>query len=95
MSLTFYALLWPHPGTAAALIDYEDKVLSLVADHGGKVLQRARSDGADGHPLEIQLFEFPTTEAFDAYMADPRRTALASDRDHAIARTELINVQLV
>ncbi len=43
----------------------------------------------------MQLFEFPTTEAFDAYMADPRRTALTTDRDHAIARTELINVQLV
>lgn len=95
MSLTFYALLWPHPGTADALIAYEDKVLPLVNDHGGKVLQRARSHGDDGRPLEMQLFEFPTTEAFDAYMADPRRTALASDRDHAIARTELINVQLV
>lgn len=95
MNLTFYALLWPNPGTADALIAYEDKVLPLVADHGGQVLQRARSDGADGRPLEMQLFEFPTTEAFDAYITDPRRTALTSDRDHAIARTELINVQLV
>jgi hypothetical protein len=41
MSLTFYALLWPHPGTADALIAYEDKVLPLVTDHGGKVMQRA------------------------------------------------------
>jgi uncharacterized protein (DUF1330 family) len=95
LSLTFYALLWPHPGTADALIAYEDEVLSLVPEHGGTVLHRARSDGADGQPLEIQLFEFPTTEAFDSYMADPRRTMLASDRDHAIARTELINVHLV
>ena len=45
--------------------------------------------------LEIQLFEFPSTEALDAYMADPRRTALASERDRAIARTEIINVQMV
>jgi len=95
VSLTFYVLLWAHPGTEDSLVAYEDTVLCLVADHGGKVLQRARSDGAEGRPLEIQLFEFPSAEAFDAYMADSRRTALASERDRAIARTELINVQLV
>lgn len=95
MSLTFYVLLWAHPGAEDSLVAYEDRVLCLVADHGGKVLQRARSDGAEGRPLEIQLFEFPSTEALDAYMADPRRTALASERDRAIARTEIINVQMV
>jgi hypothetical protein len=36
MSLTFYALLWPHPGTTDALIAYEDKVLPLVTDHGAR-----------------------------------------------------------
>jgi hypothetical protein len=28
-------------------------------------------------------------------MADPRRTALAADRDRAVARTEIIDVELV
>jgi uncharacterized protein (DUF1330 family) len=95
MSLTFYVLLWAHPGADDALVTYEDKVLDLVCEHGGKVLQRARSDGADGRPLEIQLFEFPSAAALDAYMVNPRRTALASERDSAIAKTELINVRLV
>lgn len=94
MSLTFHVLLWAHPGTDEAVVAYEDKVLRLVPDHGGKVLQRARSNGADGRPLEIQLLEFPSAEALDAYMVDPRRTSLASERDAAIAKTELIRVQL-
>ena len=79
----------------SALGTYEDTVLGLVAEHSGKVLQRARSDGAHGQPLEIQLFEFPSTEAFDGYMTDSRRTVLALERDSAIARTELIHVQLI
>jgi hypothetical protein len=54
-----------------------------------------RSDGADGHPLEVQLFEFPSRESLDAYLADPRRASLASDRDAAVAKTELMNVTAV
>ncbi|MEY8015394.1 DUF1330 domain-containing protein [Mycobacterium servetii] len=95
MSLTFYVLLWAHPGAEQALIAYEDTVLGLVPQHGGRVVQRSRSDGAEGRPLEIQLFEFPSTESFDAYMHDPRRTALATERDHSIAKTEMINVEVV
>jgi uncharacterized protein (DUF1330 family) len=95
VTLTFYALLWAHPGADDALAAYEDKVLGLLGDHGAKLLQRARSDGAEGRPSEIQLFEFPSSEAFDAYMANPRRTALTSEREAAIARTQLINVQLL
>ena len=95
MSLTFYVLLWAHPGTDDALIRYEDQVLALVPDHGGQILQRARSDGANGCPVEIQLVEFPSAQAFAAYMADERRTALAAQRDRAIARTELIPVRMV
>ena len=51
--------------------------------------------GADGQPAEIQFIDFPSQAALDAYMADPRRTALAADRDRAVARTEIIDVELV
>src|ERR1017187_4145813 len=61
MSLTLCVLLWAQPGAGDALIAYEDRVLDLVSGHGGRVLQRARSNGADGQPLEIQLLEFPST----------------------------------
>jgi uncharacterized protein (DUF1330 family) len=102
MPRTLCVLLWAQPGAQAALFAYEDRVLRLVPDHGGRVVQRAqvsgvqrgRGRGADGQPAEIQFLDFPSQAALDAYMADPRRTALAADRDRAIARTEIIDVEL-
>ena len=93
--LTLCVLLWARPGTEDGLIGYEDEVLDLVPRHGGRVLQRARGSGADGQPLEIQTLEFPAAAALDAYLTDDRRTALAAERDRVIARTEVIQVQLV
>ena len=95
MSLTLCVLLWTRPGADDALTAYEDRVLSLVPEHGGRVLQRARSSGADGQPLEIQFLEFPSTEALGHYMADERRTVLPGERDRAIARTDVIEVELI
>jgi uncharacterized protein (DUF1330 family) len=103
MPSTLCVLLWAHPGAEAALAAYEDTVLRLVPDHGGRVVLRARNSGvlrartsgAEGGPAEIQVIEFPSAAALDAYMGDPRRTALAADRDRAVARTEIIDVELV
>jgi uncharacterized protein (DUF1330 family) len=95
MALTLCVLLWAQTGAKDALAAYEDQVLRLVPEHGGQVLQRARSSGEGGQPLEIQLLEFPSAEALEAYLADERRTALAGVRDQAIARTEVINVELL
>jgi uncharacterized protein (DUF1330 family) len=105
MPRTLCVLLWAHPGAEAALATYEDRVLRLVPDHGGRVVLRARNSGVPrargtgtgtgGQPVEIQLIEFPAAAALDAYMSDPRRTAMAADRDRAVARTEIIDVDLV
>ena len=103
MPRTLCVLLWAHPGAQAALAAYEDRVLRFVPDHGARVVLRARvsgvqrapGSGADGQPAEVQLLEFPSAAALDAYMGDPRRTALAADRDRAVARTEIIEVELV
>ncbi|KAA0108801.1 hypothetical protein [Mycolicibacterium sp. P9-22] len=93
MTQAMYVFLWAHPGMEQALSDYEDAVLSLVPEHGGTVVHRAWTDGAEGRPLEIQLFEWASPAAMDGYMADPRRTALSAQRDRAIARTEIVPVQ--
>ena len=95
MKVTLCVLLWARPGAEDGLIAYEDTVLDLVPRHGGQVRQRARGSGADGQPLEIQLLEFPSAAALDAYMADDRRTSLAAERDRVIARTDVIQVNLV
>jgi uncharacterized protein (DUF1330 family) len=80
--VTHCVLLWARPGQENALTSYEDRVLALLPEHGARVLDRAA-------PTEVQLLEFPSAAALDAFMKDPRRTALAADRDAAIARTEI------
>jgi uncharacterized protein (DUF1330 family) len=95
VSLTLCVLLWARPGAETGLVAYEDRVLSFVPEYGGRVLQRARGNGAVGQPLEIQLLQFPAAEAMEAFMADSRRQALAGDRDRVIARTDIIEVSLV
>lgn len=86
--------LWARPDQEIGLAEYEDQVLSFVAEHGGDVLQRARTGGSDGRPHEIQLFYFPDQAALDAYLNDPRRLALTGERDRVVARTELFPVVL-
>ena len=95
MSLTLCVLLWARPGAEDGLIAYEDQVLAMAADHQGRVLQRVRGSGADGQPLEVQLLEFASAQALDEFMADPRRQSLTAERDRVIARTEVIDVQVV
>jgi hypothetical protein len=95
MAVTLCVLLWAREGRAADLVSYEDRVLQLLPDHGGKVLQRARTDGEPGQPLEVQLLQLPSEEALAGYMADERRAALSGDRDAAVDRTEVLRVDLV
>ena len=95
MSLNLCVLLWSNPGTETALVHYEDQVLELLGDHGARVLQRVRSDGADGRPLEVHVLEFASQAELDSYMADERRVALASEREAAIARTEVLRVDVI
>ena len=94
-AITLCVLLWAHDGEERALIAYEDAVLQLLSSHGGRVLQRARTDGSDDGPLEIHVLTFPSEAALDAYMNDPRRAARAADRGRAIARTAVHRVKLV
>jgi uncharacterized protein (DUF1330 family) len=95
MSFTLCVLLWARPGAEEGLIAYEDAVLRIASDHQGRVRQRVRSSGADGQPLEIQILEFPSADALDAFMTDERRQALADERDRVISKTEVIEVGVV
>ncbi|GAB3614573.1 hypothetical protein [Humibacter ginsengisoli] len=106
MSVVLCVTLWPNPGQADALVEYEDSVLALLPEHSGRVVARVRAgDGAeaeggdvastDGHPFETQIIEFTEDAGLDSYMRDPRRTAASDVRDRAIARTEIQRVTLV
>jgi uncharacterized protein (DUF1330 family) len=97
MDVTLCVLLWAQEGREAAAGDYEDRVLTLLADHGGRVIQRARTTGGngEGEPAEVQILRFPSQAALEGFMGDSRRTALAPERDAAIARTEVLRVRLL
>lgn len=92
--ITLCCLLWAHPGAEEALVAYEDGVLALLPDHGIVLHLRAIGDGTQGRPLETQVYRIPNQAALDAYLADPRRTSNAAERDRVIARTELFPVTL-
>jgi uncharacterized protein (DUF1330 family) len=95
MTVTLCVLVWAREDREADLISYEDRVLQLLPDHGGRVLQRARAIGEPGQPLEVQLIQFPSEDAFASFIGDERRGALGSDRDAAVERTEVLRVNLV
>jgi len=100
-TVTLCVLLWARAGREADLGRYEDQVLALLADHDGRVVQRAhveggdgRVEGGDGQPAEVQILQFASDTALAGYMNDPRRTALAGQRDAAIARTDVLRATL-
>ncbi|BEL06908.1 hypothetical protein Q0Z83_050990 [Actinoplanes sichuanensis] len=97
MTIQLCVLLWARPGAADAMAAYEDTVLALLAEHDGRLLQRARTrpGGPDGAPDETQLIEFGGQAGYDGFLADPRRAALAATRDAVIARTELFPVTVL
>jgi hypothetical protein len=43
----------------------------------------------------VQVLEFPSEDALDAFQTDPDRLALASVRARAIERTEIVRVEMV
>lgn len=91
---TFCVLLWAQPGQADSMAAYEDHVLPLLAEHDGTLVQRLRAREPEG-PHEIQTIAFASRVGFESYLADPRRTALAEERDRVIARTDLLHVDVV
>ena len=93
--LTICILLWANEGCRDDLTAYEDQVLLIVQEHAGTVVFRIRTTGSDNGPDEIQVLQFPHDDALANYLADPRRTALAAERDRVVARTERYDGQLL
>lgn len=87
-------LLWAVPGRLQELKEYEDRILKLIVEHGGKVVDRLRNLEADG-PSEVHLLHFSSQLDLDAYMNDGRRLALAHDRERCVARSDVIRVERV
>ena len=83
-------MLWATSGREGQLAEYEDQVLRLLASHGAQLLIRVNA--LEGEPTEVQVLEFPSEDALEAFQTDPKRLALAGLRAEAIARTEILRV---
>jgi uncharacterized protein (DUF1330 family) len=93
--VTLCVTLTAKPGNAGSLVEYEDRVLALLPEHGARLVQRVRALDATSDPLEIQVVEFPSEEALEHYLQDPARVALSDLRERAIASTTLLRVTVV
>jgi uncharacterized protein (DUF1330 family) len=69
---------------------YEAAVLPLLAEHGGRLARRLRTDGGE---VEVHVVEFASAGAFDSYRADPRRAQQAALLETSGARMELLAVE--
>ncbi|MEO7958536.1 MAG: DUF1330 domain-containing protein [Fibrobacteria bacterium] len=79
-------------GYRGEFLEYEAKALEVFRRHGGEVVVAyapvPAADGAET-PDEIQVLRIPDRKAFDAFMQDPVRMAMAAERDAVIRKTEV------
>ena len=69
-------------------------VMAGGTDEAQRRLIFTTKDAPNG-PFEAHILEFPSDAALDAYMADPERARLSELRDRAIARTDVLRVDVV
>src|SRR5680860_108138 len=82
MPIHLCVLLWEHPGRGHDLAAFEDEVLALLSEHGGRLISRhVVIERDDGDPLEVQVIEMPDEEALTGYVHGPVRARLARTHD--------------
>lgn len=91
MSVRLCVLLSAVPGREVLLAQYEDRVLGLLQDHGARIETRLRA--VEGSLTEIQILEFPSEQALEAFQNDPRRTELSEIRRAVIGSTTVVRVE--
>ncbi len=69
---------------------YEERVLPLLAEYGGRLERRLRS--ADG-TAEVHVVAFPSWREFAAYIEDPRRAEHAPLLARSRATVEVLEVE--
>ena len=69
---------------------YEDQVLPLLKEHGGRLERRLRNELGT---LELHIVSFPSDVAFQKYRSDPRRTAAARLLEASSAKLELLSLR--
>ncbi len=83
-------------GKEAIFHEYEENVLPILNDYGGKLIYRIRPSPADfivsegKPPYEIHLLSFTSEQDFIAFGKDERRMKFKEQKEEAISFTMLI-----
>ena len=88
--LTFVLIARIPPNGVNAFRAYEDQVLPLLNEHGGRLQRRLRNELGT---LELHIISFPSDVAFQNYRADPRRTAATPLLETSSAKLELLSLR--
>jgi glyoxylase I family protein len=91
MNARLYLVILIHvrDGKSAQFEDFERRVQTVLARHGGHLEQRLLGAGGT-EPDEIHVVSFPDDASLSAYRADPEYVALASARAEAIRETTML-----
>jgi hypothetical protein len=94
--LYYTQLIFIKPGKEIEFHAFEDKVLPLLANHGGELHYRVRPDkesfiaGTGELPYEVHLVTFKNVEGFKSYGADPQRLAAIDLKNESVEKVVLI-----
>ena len=89
MAVTYVLIARVPPAGVDAFRRYEDAVLPLLAEHGGRLERRLRTESGD---VEVHVITFAAPDGLARYRDDPRRAAHAHLLEASGARTELLEV---
>lgn len=93
---TLVFLGYADPSGADDAARFEDEVLPLVEEHGGRVVFRGRRRDDDAsHPAEVHVLWFPDHDAIEHYREDPRRAAIVARFGQVFESTTLVELDPV
>lgn len=89
-ALTFVLIARIPPNGVEAFQAYEEQVLPLLNEYGGRLQRRLRNELGT---LELHIVSFPSDAAFQKYRSDPRRTAAARLLETSSAKLERLSLR--
>ena len=83
-------LLYAGEGGKAALTTYQEEVMPIFHEHGGRLVSASHaSEPRDDDPDEVHIVHFSSLVELEAFRADPRHAALKEKRMYAVRDTRL------
>ena len=89
-ALTFVLIARIPPDGVEAFRAYEDQVLPLLTEHGGRLQRRLRNETGT---LEVHIISYPSNAVAQAYRNDPRRAAATHLLETSLAKVELLSLR--